>query len=288
MKRWILLGLLVVFVVSAFSFRVGLSLSTLNNPFFVTLRDGAQAAAKELGITLLVVDAQDKPAKQLNDIEDLIQKKVDLIIINPTDSAAIVPAIEAANKAKIPVITVDRGAAGGQVVVHIASDNVAGGAMAARFIAQQLKGTGKVVMLVGIPGTSAARDRGAGFKNELKKYPNIKLVAEQVANFNRAEGMRVMENLLQAYPDINAVFAQNDEMALGAIEAIRAAGKLGKILVVGFDAIPDALNAVKKGEMAATVAQQPYLMGQLAVQKAHEYLTSKTVFIPVELELVTK
>ncbi|AFG34307.1 D-ribose ABC transporter substrate-binding protein [Fervidobacterium pennivorans subsp. shakshaketiis] len=288
MKRLVVVLAVLLLVVSAFSFRVGLSLSTLNNPFFVTLRDGALAAAKELGITLLVVDAQDKPAKQLNDIEDLIQKKVDLIIINPTDSAAIVPAIEAANKAKIPVITVDRAAAGGQVVVHIASDNVAGGAMAARFIAEQLKGKGKVVMLVGIPGTSAARDRGLGFKTELKKYPGIQLVAEQVANFNRAEGMRVMENILQAYPDIDAVFAQNDEMALGAIEAIRAAKKLGKIMVVGFDAIPDALEAVKKGEMAATVAQQPYLMGQLAVQKAYEYLKQKTIFIPVELELVTK
>lgn len=288
MRRLVVVLVVLVLVVSVFSFKVGLSLSTLNNPFFVTLRDGALAAAKELGITLLVVDAQDKPAKQLNDIEDLIQKKVDLIIINPTDSAAIVPAIEAANKAKIPVITVDRAAAGGQVVVHIASDNVAGGAMAARFLAEQLKGKGKVVMLVGIPGTSAARDRGLGFKTELKKYPGIQLVAEQVANFNRAEGMRVMENILQAYPDIDAVFAQNDEMALGAIEAIRAAKKLGKIIVVGFDAIPDALEAVKKGEMAATVAQQPYLMGQLAVQKAYEYLKQKTVFIPVELELVTK
>jgi len=288
MKRWILIIAVLVLTVSAFSFKVGLSLSTLNNPFFVTLRDGAMAAAKELGITLFVADAQDKPAKQLNDIEDLIQKKVDLIIINPTDSAAIVPAIEAANKAKIPVITVDRGAAGGQVVAHIASDNVAGGAMAAKFIAEQLKGKGKVVMLVGIPGTSAARDRGLGFKTELKKYPGIQLVAEQVANFNRAEGMRVMENLLQAYPDIDAVFAQNDEMALGAIEAIRAAKKLGKIMVVGFDAIPDALNAVKKGEMAATVAQQPYLMGKLAVEKAYDYLKSKTIFIPVELELVRK
>lgn len=186
------------------------------------------------------------------------------------------------------MITVDRAAAGGQVVVHIASDNVAGGAMAAKFIAEQLKGKGKVVMLVGIPGTSAARDRGTGFKTELKKYPGIQLVAEQVANFNRAEGMRVMENILQAYPDIVAVFAQNDEMALGAIEAIRAAKKLGKIIVVGFDAIPDALEAVKKGEMAATVAQQPYLMGQLAVQKAYEYLKTKTIFIPVELELVKK
>ncbi|AMW32030.1 MAG: D-ribose ABC transporter substrate-binding protein [Fervidobacterium pennivorans] len=288
MKRLVLVLAVVLLAVYAFSFKVGLSLSTLNNPFFVTLRDGAMAAAKELGITLLVVDAQDKPAKQLNDIEDLIQKKVDLIIINPTDSAAIVPAIEAANKAKIPVITVDRAAAGGQVVVHIASDNVAGGAMAAKFIAEQLKGKGKVVMLVGIPGTSAARDRGTGFKTELKKYPGIQLVAEQVANFNRAEGMRVMENILQAYPDIDAVFAQNDEMALGAIEAIRAAKKLGKIIVVGFDAIPDALEAVKKGEMAATVAQQPYLMGQLAVQKAYEYLKTKTIFIPVELELVKK
>jgi len=160
--------------------------------------------------------------------------------------------------------------------------------MAADFIAQALKGKGKVVMLIGIPGTSAARDRGAGFEAQLKKYPGIQLVAKQTANFNRAEGLKVMENLLQAYPDIDAVFAQNDEMALGAIEAIKAAKKLGKIIVVGFDAIPDALEAVKKGEMAATVAQQPGLMGELAVEKAVDYLKTKTVYIPVDLKLVTK
>ncbi|QTA37445.1 ribose ABC transporter substrate-binding protein RbsB [Thermosipho ferrireducens] len=291
MKKAILvifvLVLLVATVLGA-KYKIGLSLSTLNNPFFVTLRDGAIDKAKELGIDLIVVDAQDKPSKQLNDIEDLIQQRVDLIIINPTDSDAIVTAVEEANKANIPVITVDRASNGGKVIVHIASDNVLGGMMAAKFIAEKLNGKGKVVELVGIPGTSAARDRGLGFETELKKYPGLTLVARQTANFNRAEGLVVMENLLEAYPDIDAVFAQNDEMALGAIEAIKAAGKLDKIMVVGFDAIPDAIDSVKKGEMAATIAQQPYLMGQKAVEKAFEYLKTQSIYIPVELKLVIK
>lgn len=184
---------------------VGLSLSTLNNPFFVTLRDGAVDTAKKLGIDLIVLDAQDNPAKQLNDIEDLIQRGVDLIIINPTDSDAIVSAVESANEAGIPVITVDRASNGGKVVCHIASDNVEGGRMAARYIAKVLNGKGKVVELVGIPGTSAARDRGKGFEEELAKYPGLQLVAKQTANFNRAEGLTVMENILEAHPDIDAV-----------------------------------------------------------------------------------
>ncbi|WP_442914803.1 D-ribose ABC transporter substrate-binding protein [Marinitoga sp. 1155] len=272
----------------AFSIKIGLSLSTLNNPFFVELRNGALQEAVNQGVDIVVVDAQDKSYKQLNDIEDLVQQRVDLIIINPTDSDAIVAAVEEANDAGIPVITVDRAANGGKVILHIASDNVAGGAMAAKYIAELLNGKGNVVELEGIPGTSAARDRGKGFENELKKYPNLKLIAKQTANFNRAEGLTVMENLLQAYPDIDAVFAQNDEMALGAIEAIKSEGKLGKIVVVGFDAIPDAIAAVKNGEMAATVAQQPSLMGELAVRKAVEYLETKTIYIPVNLKLVVK
>jgi ribose transport system substrate-binding protein len=283
---------LVVFIIilslSAFSIKIGLSLSTLNNPFFVELRNGALQEAVNQGVDIVVVDAQDKPYKQLNDIEDLIQQKVDFIIVNPTDSDAIVTAVEEANDAGIPVITVDRASNGGKVVLHIASDNVAGGAMAADYIAKLLNGKGNVVELVGIPGTSAARDRGLGFETELKKYPGLKLIAKQTANFNRAEGLSVMENLLQAYPNIDAVFAQNDEMALGAVEAIKSEGKLGKIVVVGFDAIPDAVNAVKNGEMAATVAQQPALMGELAVKKAVEYLKTHTVYIPVDLKLVVK
>jgi len=271
---------------------VGLSLSTLNNPFFVALRDGALQAAQKAGIRLIVLDAQDRVDKQVADIEDLIQRRVRVLLVNPTDSAAVVPAIQRANRAGIPVITVDRAAAGGQIAFHIASDNVAGGRMAAEYICQQLlKGRGKVVELEGIPGTSAARDRGQGFNAYLKeKCPGITVVARQTANFDRAQGLSVMENILQAQREIDAVFAHNDEMALGALQAIKASGR--KIPVVGFDATPDAVKAVQACEMAATVAQQPQEMGRIAVEKAVELIRgtkppAKTQFIPVPLKLVT-
>ncbi|HYQ80298.1 MAG TPA: substrate-binding domain-containing protein, partial [Anaeromyxobacteraceae bacterium] len=146
---------------------VGLSVSTLNNPFFVTLRDGAKAAAAKAGLELVVLDAQDKVDKQVADVEDLIQKKVKVILVNPTDAAAVVPAIKKANAAGIPVITVDRAASGGAVAYHIASDNVAGGRLAAEYVCKMLHGKGKVVELEGIPGSSAARDRGKGFNDSL-------------------------------------------------------------------------------------------------------------------------
>ncbi|PTQ56293.1 MAG: Ribose ABC transport system, periplasmic ribose-binding protein RbsB [Candidatus Carbobacillus altaicus] len=268
---------------------LGFSISTLNNPFFVDLRDGAQKAADKLEYKLVVLDAQDDSAKQVGDVEDLIQQKVDLLIINPTDSAAIVTAIEAANQANIPVITVDRGADGGEVITHIASDNVAGGKMAAEYIKEKLNGKGKLVELEGIPGTSAARDRGAGFNEVIKADPELTVVAKQPADFDRAKGMSVMENILQAQSEIDAVFAHNDEMALGALEAIEAAGRKG-IIVVGFDATPDAVQAVEEGRLAATVAQQPVLMGEMAVEYAATILKGEKVesYIPVELKLVTQ
>ncbi len=267
---------------------IGLSLSTLNNPFFVTLRNGAQAAADELGVELVVVDAQDDPATEAANIQDLIAQGVDAILINPTDADAIVPSIEAANGAAIPVFTVDRGAAAGEVVSHIASDNVAGGAMAARFLCNELGGAGSVVELEGIAGTSAARDRGQGFNDYMSaNCAGVTIVARQTANFNRAEGLSVFENILQANPEINGVFAHNDEMILGAIEAAAAAGRSG-ITFVGFDAVDDAVAAVQSGTLAATVAQQPNLMGELAVRSAVEYLGGAMVepSIPVGLRLV--
>ncbi|MGH9202567.1 MAG: ribose ABC transporter substrate-binding protein RbsB [Vicinamibacterales bacterium] len=269
---------------------VAISISTLNNPFFVDLRDGARAAAKRLKVTLVVLDAQNDSAREASGIEDLIAKKIGVIMINPTDSDAIVPTIRKANAAKIPVVTVDRGANGGNVVAHIASDNVAGGRMAAGFVGQRLKGKGSVVMLEGIAGTSAARDRGKGFREGLKKFPGIRLVAVQTADFDRAKGLTVMENILQAQRKIDAVFAQNDEMALGAIQAIAAAKRQKELFVVGFDAIADALAAVKAGTMAATIAQQPKEMGRLAVEAAVKILTKQKVakFTPVPLKLVTK
>ncbi len=269
---------------------LGLVLSTLNNPFFVTLRDGAQKAADAAGVKLIVVDAQDDSAKMIAGIEDLISKNVSALLINPTDADAVVPAIQKANEAGIPVFTVDRGSNGGTVVSHIASDNVAGGKMAAEFLCNAIGGKGNVVELQGIAGTSAARDRGQGFNEYMSaNCPDAKIVAQQTANFNRDEGLKVFENILQAQPDIAGVFAHNDEMILGAIQAAEAAGRTG-IVFVGFDAIDDAVKAVEEGKLAATVAQQPALMGQLAVEIAVKYLSGQTVeaYIPVALSLVTK
>jgi ribose transport system substrate-binding protein len=268
----------------------GLVVSTLNNPFFVSLRDGAQKAADTAGVKLIVVDAQDDSAKMTAGIEDLISKKVSALLINPTDSDAVVPSIQKANDAKIPVFTVDRGANGGTVISHIASDNVAGGKMAAEFLCKQIGGKGNVVELQGIAGSSAARDRGQGFNDYMKaSCPDAKIVAQQTANFNRDEGLTVFENILQAQPEIAGVFAHNDEMILGAIQAAEAAKRTG-IVFVGFDAIDDAVAAVKDGKLAATVAQQPELMGKLAVETAVKYLSGESVAasIPVDLSLVTK
>ncbi|HZW02760.1 MAG TPA: ribose ABC transporter substrate-binding protein RbsB [Anaerolineaceae bacterium] len=270
-------------------YTLGLVVSTLNNPFFVTLRDGAQAAADAAGVELIVVDAQDDSARMTSGIEDLINQGVDALLINPTDSDAVVPAIQGANEAGIPVFTVDRGANGGEVVSHIASDNVAGGRMAAEFLCEQIGGEGNVVELQGIAGTSAARDRGQGFNDYMSsECTGATIVAQQTANFNRDEGLTVFENILQAQPEIAGVFAHNDEMILGAIQAAEAAGR-EEIVFVGFDAIDDAVAAVEDGSLAATVAQQPDLMGQSAVETAVAHLNGETVeaSIPVELSLVT-
>ncbi|WP_435390767.1 ribose ABC transporter substrate-binding protein RbsB [Jeotgalibacillus haloalkalitolerans] len=267
---------------------IGFSISTLNNPFFVTLAEGAEAQAEEAGMDITVVDAQDDPAKQASDIEDLIQQGVDIILVNPTDSAAVASAIESANNADIPVITVDRSAEGGEVVTHIASDNVEGGRLAGNFIIEELGGSGNVVELEGISGSSAARERGEGF-NEVIAESDIEVVANQTANFDRAEGLSVMENIIQSGAEFDAVFAHNDEMALGAVEALEAAG-MSDVMVVGFDATDDAVAAVEAGTMAATVAQKPDEIGISAIDTAQAVLDGETVeeFVPVELELVTQ
>jgi ribose transport system substrate-binding protein len=236
-------------------------------------------------VTLIVLDSQNDASKELSNVEDLVSQNVGVILINPTDSAAAGASVKVANKAKIPVVTLDRGADSGEVVTHIASDNVAGGRMAGTYLAKLLNNTGKVVELQGVAGTSAARDRGKGFKEALPK--TIVIVASQVADFDRTKGLAVMENILQAHTDIDAVFAHNDEMALGAIKAIQASGR--KILVIGFDATNDALAAVKAGTLAATVGQQPTLIGSLGINAARDILAGKKVVkaIPVPLKLVT-
>lgn len=266
---------------------IGLALSTQNNPFFVELKDGAQKAAKDAGVQLVVVDAQDDPARQISSVEDLIQKRVSVILLNPTDSSALAGAVQSAQRANIPVITLDRGVDGAEVASHIASDNIAGGKMAADFLAKQLNGKGNIIELQGVAGTSAARERGKGFDDQIATT-GMKVVAQQPANFDRAQGLSVSENLLQGNNDVQAIFAQNDEMALGAVQAL--AGKNKKILVVGFDGTPDGKKAVQDGAMAATVAQQPEEIGKLGVETAKKLIDKQPVekSIAVPLKLLTK
>ncbi|MET0618089.1 MAG: ribose ABC transporter substrate-binding protein RbsB [Luteibacter sp.] len=266
---------------------VGLALSTQNNPFFVELKDGAEKAAKDAGMQLVVVDAQDDPARQISSVEDLIQKRVSVILLNPTDSSALAGAVQSAQRANIPVITLDRGVDGADVASHIASDNIAGGKMAADYLAKALNGKGNIIELQGVAGTSAARERGKGFDDQVATT-GMKVVAQQPANFDRAQGLSVSENLLQGNSDVQAIFAQNDEMALGAVQALN--GKNKKVLVVGFDGTPDGKTAVQNGTMAATVAQQPEEIGKLGVETAKKLIDKQQVekSIAVPLKLLTK
>lgn len=264
---------------------LALVVSTLNNPFFVTLKDGAVKQAGEMGYELIVLDSQNDPAKELANVEDLIVRGVKAVLINPTDSDAVSNAIRLINRADIPVLTLDRGASHGKVASHIASDNVAGGKMAGDYMAEKLGKGAKVIQLEGLPGTSAARDRGAGFA-EAVKANGFNVLASQPADFDRTKGLNVMENLLANYGDVQGVFAQNDEMALGAIRALQAAGK--KVVVVGFDGTDDGVAAVKRGDMAGTIAQQPALIGSLGVETADKVLKGQMVdeYIPVPLMVV--
>ena len=263
---------------------IGFSVSTLNNPFFVTLTEGARKAATENNVELVVVDAGDDAAKQTSDIEDLVSRNVGVLIVNPVDSDAVAPAVKSAMSQGIKVIAVDRGVNGVDVDCQIASDNVAGARMATEYLMELVGEGAKVAELQGVPGASATIDRGEGFHQVADK--SLQVAASQTANFNRAEGMTVMENILQADGAIKGVFAHNDEMALGAVEAVAASGK--DIKIVGFDATDDAQKAVKDGKMAATVAQKPDKMGETAIETAVKIMAGETVdkSIPVEVELI--
>lgn len=266
---------------------IALAISTLDNPFFVTLKEGSEKKAKELGYNLVVLDSQNDPAKELSNVEDVTVRGAKVLLINPTDSEAVGTAVAVANKKNIPVITLDRGANKGNVVSHIASDNVAGGKMAGDFIAEKVGKNAKVIQLEGIAGTSAARERGEGFKQAVEAN-QFELLASQPADFDRTKGLNVMENLLASHGSAKAVFAQNDEMALGALRAIKASGK--NILVVGFDGTDDAVKAVNSGQLAATIAQQPEKIGELGVKVADKVLKGEKVEaqIPVPLKVISK
>ncbi len=271
--------------------KIGMVLSTLNNPFFVNIKDGAEKEAEKLGYDLVVLDSQNDPAKERANVEDLIQLGVIALLINPTDSDAVVKTVEVANKSNIPVITLDRQANGGKITSHIASDNIKGGEMAAEYVLDKFKdekGPINVVEIQGIPGASATRDRGEGFHNIMDKNDKFNFISIQAADFDRQKGLQVMENIIQANPNIQVVFAHNDEMALGAVKAIKASGI--NALVIGFDGNDDAKDSIDANEMTATIAQQPDLIGALGVELANKIYKGESIKnkIAADLKVYTK
>jgi ribose transport system substrate-binding protein len=250
------------------SLKVGLSMNTLNNPFFVAVKEGAEAQAKEKGVELVVTDAQNDPSKQLADVENLLEQNIDVLIIDPADSDAIAEAVRKANDAKIPVFTIDRQSNGGKVITHIGFDAIKSGKIAGNFLKNALHGKGKIVEIQGILGTNVAQLRSKGFNEVMKQTPGFEVVARQAANFDRGQALKVMEDILQAHPDIDGVYAANDEMALGALAAIEAAGRLDKIVVIGCDAIDPALEAIRQGKLEATIAEPPFFLGKEAINTA--------------------
>src|SRR5215510_3351567 len=235
---------------------VALVLKTLNNPFFIDMQKGAQEAAGKAGLHLIVQAAEREVdvEKQMQIIENLIQSKVAALCITPSGSKEVVPAIVKANRAGIPVVIVDTRVdgetltnAGGKVAAFIGSDNFDGGRLAGEYIVKKLGGKGKVAILEGIPGHETGDSRLKGFHQAVAGSPGIEIVSSQTANWERDQGYNVFQNVLQSHPDVQALFACSDLMALGAVEAIAAAGKTGKVTIVGFDAFSEAREAVKKG-----------------------------------------
>lgn len=267
----------------------GLLLSSLsNNPLYVSLHSGAVEAASRLNVQLLVKDAGNDPARQNEQIEELLGLGVDALIIHAVDSAAVAPAVRAAGDAGVPVFTMERRIQSRSVVSHVSADNVVGGEMAATYVAEALGGNGAVAELLGLTGTSAAQDRSSGFNRVLDTYPGMEIVAREVANFDRRQGQEAFARILQNESRLDAVFAHNDEMILGAIDAAQEAERADEIIFVGFDAVDEAVQAMEEGNLAATIAQQPVEMGRLSVELAVSYLRGETVpeNVTVDLALI--
>jgi ribose transport system substrate-binding protein len=279
--------------------RIALVLKTLNNPFFIDMRKGAMTAAERLNVELIVQSPERETdiERQMQIIENLVQAGVAAICIAPSGSKEIVPAVGKAKRAGIPVVIVDdridaqaAAEAGVHTDAYVGSDNVEGGRIAGRHLVEITGGRATVALLEGIPGHQTGDARLQGFREAIKGSDGIHVVSSQTANWERDQGFTVFQNMLQANPSIDAVFACNDMMALGAIEAIAAAGKTGRIRVIGFDAVDDARKAIASGSMAASVAQFPSEMGRLAVESAVKLIRHESVPAeqPTKLGLITR
>jgi ABC-type sugar transport system substrate-binding protein len=263
--------------VQARTFTIAFVPKALNSPFWAEMQQAAEREAAAQGVRLvsLAADRETDVERQYQIIENLIQQKVDAILLSPAGSKELVPAIRKANDAGIPVLIldtrIDQGAAesmGVRVLTFIGSDNFEGGAVASRYLAGALGGKGSVAIIEGISGHETADRRRLGFLKGIEAYAGIRVVASQTADWERARAFTVAENLLQAHPNLAGIFAANDEMALGALEAVAASRRLERVRVIGFDAIPDALANIASGRLLGSVAQFPGEMGRLGVRHA--------------------
>jgi ribose transport system substrate-binding protein len=294
-----LLALVVTMVTGGFgseasaapSLYIAQSMPTLNNPWYVLFANGSKDMAKALGIKLTQVtnpqtNAWD-PAAQINVIENLIASSPDVIEIDPTSTDGINSAINEARNRGIPVV-MSGTRVSTKVEASVTGDNYQGGQLCGQYLGQLLKKGGKVAVVLGTPGRDVIQAREKGFKDALAKYPSCKIVAEQIANLDRAQAVTITENILQAHNDIDAIWAANDEMALGAIEALRSRGLVGKVYVGGFDCTPDAIKAMQKGEMHFTANQIPYEMGVRAIGISvlvaqHKKIPATDIVLPLSL-----
>jgi ribose transport system substrate-binding protein len=274
----------------ASSNKVAVVVSTLNNPWFVVLAETARDRAKELGYDAVIFDSQNDPAKEAQHFDNLISSGYAAVLFNCTDAKGSIANVRRAKAAGIPVFCMDREIeANDAAVSQILSDNYSGCVALGQYFVEQVGEEGKYVELLGIVADTHTWNRSKGFHSVVDRYPGLKMVAQQSADFDRTRALEVLEAILQAHPDIDAVFCGNDAMASGAYQALLAAGKAGKVKVFGFDGADDVVRAVAEGKIAATVMQFPKTMARTAAENADRYIKGERDFpqrTPVAVELV--
>lgn len=267
-----------------------LIVSTLDNPFFVSVVDGAEQQADEYGIDLDVQNANNSDGTSLDQATTAITKQPDVLILDPVGEESGGTITNNANSSDIPVVAFDREPASGDLASFIGYDAIQAGERGAESLAEAIDEEGTIVEIQGILGTDVAQDRSKGFNVGIEQYSDIEVVAQQSADFDRGEALDVMTNVLQANPDIDGVYAANDEMAMGVVAALNDRGLAGDVMVVGNDGIADALKAVQAGTMYSTHAESPFVLGQSVMDlvdkvAAGEAVEERTV---LEGELVTQ
>ncbi|PYT05467.1 MAG: sugar ABC transporter substrate-binding protein [Acidobacteria bacterium] len=273
--------------------RIAIVTKALDSEFWQTLKSGAEEAARQhpdIELSVLAPEREINIDQQVSILEDQILKKVSALAVVPGGVAEVTPVLDKAKAAGIPVLIVDNDTPWPGKLCYIGTDNRVGGKLAGDYLVKVLGGRGKVAIIRGVLGVSSHDDRVAGFQDAIAQAPGIQLVTIQPANSERALGLTVMENLLTSHPDLNAVFATNDQMALGAMEGVAAQHLTGKIFVVGFDAGKEAVRAVKSGAVSAVIAQYPANMGKQAVESAIKAIQGQPVpkIIDTGTALVTK